>query len=480
MEQNTFPSSNRVTLTPVAHGGPSIARDEHGKEATAERYKALHRGNIDRTPEWQSLPNDLREAVRVVSTVLPFRTNAYVLRELIDWSKVPDDPIYQLTFVQKDMLAPEHYTRMAHLLDIEASKAEIEAAANEIRLKLNPHPAGQVTHNVPTLDGRPLPGMQHKYRETVLFFPSAGQTCHAYCTFCFRWAQFVGLDDHKFEAREAADLVGYLKAHPEVSDLLLTGGDPMVMRTRQLRRYLEPVLAEPGPEHVQTIRIGTKSVAYWPQRYVTDKDADDVLRLFEEIVASGRHLAIMGHYNHPRELSTPMAQAAVRRIRSTGAQVRMQSPLVRHVNDDANAWAELWRLGVNLGCIPYYMFVERDTGPKGYFELPLEQAWGIFQDAYQRVSGLARTVRGPSMSALPGKVMVDGITEIRGEKVFALQFLQARNPDWVRRPFYAKYDPKATWLSDLEPAFGEDLFFFEEERPELAADHRRQRLEVLV
>ncbi len=443
-------------------------------------YRPVTRENVTRTRQWRLLSPALREAVEVVSTVFPFRTNAYVMDELIDWSRVPDDPFYQLTFGQKDMLAPEHYARMAYLIDTGASKADLNRAANEIRLSLNPHPAGQMTHNVPTLRGRALSGLQHKYRETVLFFPSAGQTCHAYCTFCFRWPQFVSLEDHRFEAREGSDLFAYLRAHPEVSDLLVTGGDPLVMNSRRLRRYLEPLIGpESGLEHLRTVRLGTKSVAYWPQRFVDDADADELLRLFEQIVAGGRHLAIMAHYSHARELSTPVAREAIRRIRNTGAQIRMQSPLIRHVNDNPDVWAEMWSEGVNLGLVPYYMFVERDTGPKPYFELPLVQAWEIFRQAYQQVSGLARTVRGPSMSALPGKVQIDGVVEIGGKKHFALQFLQARNPDWVRRPFFAEFDPKATWLSDLEPAFGEPGFFYELEDPQLAPEPRRQALEVL-
>ena len=442
----------------------------------AWRYRAVTRANIANTPHWQKIPHELREAINVVSTVLPFRTNEYVMSELIDWSRVPDDPMYQLTFVQRDMLAPEDYGEMAELVRSEASKAEIREAANHIRLRLNPHPAGQMTHNVPTLDGRKLEGLQHKYDETVLLFPSQGQTCHAYCTFCFRWAQFVGIDDIKFQAQETRDLTHYLQRHPEVSDVLVTGGDPLIMRTKALRDYLEPLLS-PELEHVRNIRIGTKSVAYWPQRFVTDPDADQLLELFEKIVQSGKHLAIMGHYNHPVELSTPIARQAVRRIRSTGANVRMQSPLIRHVNDDPDAWAELWRQGVSLGAIPYYMFVERNTGPKDYFEVPLVRAWEIFRQAYQQVSGLARTVRGPSMSAFPGKVLVDGVAEIRGEKVFSLQFLQARNADWVRRPFFARYDPDATWLDELEPAFGEKRFFFE--RGEGGVPRGVQRLAVV-
>src|SRR5690606_21666860 len=110
-----------------------------------------------------------------------------------------------------------------------------------IQLSMNPHPAGQVELNVPRLEGVSLPGMQHKYRETVLFFPSSGQTCHTYCSYCFRWPQFVGLDELKFAAREADSLVSYLEQHPEVNSVLFTGGDPMVMKTKVLRRYIEPL-----------------------------------------------------------------------------------------------------------------------------------------------------------------------------------------------------------------------------------------------
>jgi hypothetical protein len=106
-----------------------------------------------------------------------------------------------------------------------------------------------------------------------------------------------------------------------------------------------------------------------------------------------------------------------------------------------------------MGMIPYYMFVERDTGPQGYFAVPLVRAAQIFRDAYSSVSGLGRTVRGPSMSATPGKVCIDGIAEIAGERVLAMHMIQARDPALVGRPFFARYDPDAVWLTDLEPAF---------------------------
>ncbi|WP_323074127.1 KamA family radical SAM protein [Mycetohabitans endofungorum] len=432
------------------------------QELSRLKFKPYTRQSIQQAPQWAALPENMREAVKVVSRVLPFRTNQYVLDTLIDWERVPDDPIYRLTFPHQDMLPADEYAHLRDLVLVKQDEAAIEQAVQKIRMRMNPHPAGQMTHNVPTLNGVPVRGLQHKYKETVLFFPSAGQTCHAYCTFCFRWPQFVGMEGLKFDARESNELVAYLQQHPEVTDVLITGGDPLIMNTRSLAGYIEPLLS-PELAHIQNIRIGTKSVAYWPQRFVTDKDADDLLRLFETVVKAGKNLAIMGHYNHPVELRQDMAQKAVKRIVSSGATLRMQSPLIRHINDDPKAWAELWTMGVRLGAIPYYMFVERDTGPSQYFHLPLFQAYEIFQAAYQSVSGLARTVRGPSMSAFPGKVAVDGVATIRNEQVFALQFLQARNPDWVRRPFYAKFDPAATWLDGLVPAFGEKRFFFEKE-----------------
>ena len=440
----------------------NIVDDDASPLTSVEDFQVYTERQLDRIPQLARLSGEQRFEMRVVASVLPFRVNRYVVDELIDWDNIPDDPMFQLTFPQRGMLAPEHYERMAELLRGGADKEAVRALARELRYDLNPHPAGQQSLNVPRLDDQPLEGMQHKYRETVLFFPSQGQTCHAYCTFCFRWAQFVGDKDLRFSAHEADSLHRYLKAHHEVSDLLVTGGDPMVMKTQHLAAYLEPLLS-PDFDHVQTIRIGTKSLSFWPQRFVTDKDSGELLNLLRRLVEGGKHVAVMAHYNHWRELETPIAREAVKRVRATGAVIRSQSPLIAHINDDADVWARLWRTQVRLGIVPYYMFVERDTGAKRYFEVPLARAWHIYRDAVQRVSGVARTVRGPSMSADPGKVEVQGVTEINGEKVFVLRFIQGRSPDWVQRPFFARYDEAATWLHELQPALGEDAFFFEEE-----------------
>jgi len=427
-------------------------------------YRAIGLHNVERMNEWKLLSPEMQEAVRVVGQILPFKTNRYVIDRLINWDNVPSDPIFQLTFPQRGMLSTEDYDQIASLLHCGFSRQQelIELTAN-IRSRLNPHPSGQLTHNVPTVDDQRFYGLQHKYRETVLFFPAKGQTCHAYCTYCFRWAQFIGEPSMKFEAHGSSQLFTYLRHNSNVTDVLVTGGDPMIMRGQALKMYLEPLLM-PEFEHITSIRIGTKSLAYWPYRYTSDTDASNVLKFFEQIVRSGKHLAIMAHFTHPVELSTDIVQQAISHIRSTGAVIRMQAPLVNHVNADPEIWALLWSTGVKLGLVPYYMFVERDTGPRNYFEVPLVHAYNVFRDAYKQVTGLARTVRGPCMSTYSGKAMLQGIQEVNGQRVFLLEFIQARNPDWVKRPFFAVYDDKATWLSELKPAFETDRFFFEVER----------------
>ena len=430
-----------------------------------EKYKAVTLRNFRETPQIEfHLSEEEKFAIEVVGNVLPFKANNYVVNELIDWENYQKDPIYTLTFPQKDMLRPEHFNEMANAIKGGAGRPELKLIANKIRLELNPHPAGQLEQNLPILDDVKLTGVQHKYRETMLFFPSQGQTCHAYCTFCFRWPQFVGMNELKFAMRDTELIIKYLKTHPNITDILFTGGDPLIMKTKVISKYLH-ALVEAKVPNLKTIRLGTKALSYWPQRFVTDEDANDLLKLFEKVTKTGIHLAFMAHFNHPNELKTDIVKKAIGRILNAGAVIRTQSPIMRNINDDAGAWATMWQQQVEFGCIPYYMFLARDTGAQQYFAVSLERAWHIFRDAYQKVSGIARTVRGPSMSAGPGKVHVLGISEVMGEKVFVLQFIQGRNPDWVARPFFARYDPEAIWLDDLLPAFGGKRFFFEEEYP---------------
>jgi len=93
-------------------------------------YKSYMLNNFRSIPQVQNLSEDLLDAIEIVGSVLPFKTNNYVVENLIDWNKVPDDPIYTLTFPQKEMLLLHHYERMEKLVKGQASRDEIKAAAN--------------------------------------------------------------------------------------------------------------------------------------------------------------------------------------------------------------------------------------------------------------------------------------------------------------------------------------------------------------
>ena len=426
------------------------------------KYKAYARHNFQKIPALRRLTSEQAEAISIVSEVFPFKTNNYVVNELIDWDNYETDPLFILNFPQKSMLSPSQYKTLLMMVGNNVSKTDLAKYVDEVRLKLNPHPAGQLEYNVPSLRGTKLTGIQHKYNETMLFFPAQGQTCHAYCTFCFRWPQFTGQSEMKFAMKQTGLVTSYLKENPSISDILITGGDPMTMKASILKKYLNAIM-DANLSHLKTIRIGSKSLSFWPFRFISDPDSQEMLDLFRQVSDRGLNLAFMAHINHYRELETDAVKEAVSNIRNTGAQIRTQSPLLRNINDDPGIWNRMWSTQVDLGMIPYYMFVARNTGAQQYFGVSLAEAHRIYTDAVKNMSGLGRTVRGPSMSAAPGKVRITGITEIKGEKVFVLEFLQGRNPDWIGRPFFASFDPAAQWLTELKPAFGERMFFYEKE-----------------
>ena len=419
-------------------------------------YKSYSLHNFTELPQLSRLSSEQVEAIRVVGSVLPFKSNNYVTEQMIDWNNIPDDPIFTLTFPRREMLAKPHYEKVAGLLRSGADPKLIKDEVNKIRLKLNPNPAGQV-HNIPLFEGTKLHGIQHKYRETVLFFPSQGRPATPIAP-SVPLASIFG--NERAEVR--------MKSCPaaQISAEALQGyrspayrRDPLTANAKILSAYTNRSFRK--SHHIQNIRIGSKSLAYC-HTALTDKIADDLLLLFEKVIKAGKHLAFQAHFNHPDELMTDAVKKAIGRIRNTGVQIRTQSPLLRNINDNPETWTKMWKEQVRLGLIPYYMFIARDTGSKAFFEVPLAKAWNIFRKAYSSVSGIARTVRGPSMSCGPGKVHLLGVTEVNGEKVFVLRFLQCRDPHWLNFPF-CQVQPLATWFDDLKPAFGETKFFFERE-----------------
>ena len=144
----------------------------------------------------------------------------------------------------------------------------------------------------------------------------------------------------------------------------------------------------------------------------------------------------------------------MRRIRGTGAVIYAEGTLAGTVNDAPGVWAALWRTQVRLGMIPRTMALVPVTGPGTHFRVTLARAQQIFATVYASVSGLARTVRGPTMRDERGLVCIDGTVVADGRKVFVLRYLQARDPDLAGTPFFAAFSADAAWLTDLKPAPG--------------------------
>ena len=413
------------------------------------------RKNIDRLPQWNQLPKSVRQSILLASVVFPFKVNRYVADRLIDWRNATHDPIFRLTFPTASMLTEKARKKLEAAISSGKTRKDLATTVSALHHSMNPHPGGQMELNVPRSGDVELAGAQHKYKDTVLYFPSQGQTCHAYCTYCFRWAQFVGDPKLKIAGTSPEQLEAYLQAHPEVSDVLITGGDPMIMKASALDRILQVISRV---HTVRTIRIGTKVLSYWPYRVLSDPDSESLLNVLRTVSSVGKQLAFMAHVTHPQEITAEF-RLALKAVQDTGAVVRCQSPIVNHVNASASCWASLWQQLTELGVIPYYMFVERDTGARHYFQLDLLQCWSTFSDAKRRVGGLARSARGPVMSAVAGKIEVLSAERRADEIRYQLRYVRARNEANVGPIFSAISSGPAYWVTDLQPLTDSDKYY---------------------
>ncbi|MRX41952.1 lysine 2,3-aminomutase [Flavobacterium sp. LC2016-23] len=408
-----------------------------------EKFKSYTLGQLEKIPQLSGLSEEQMEEIKIVSSIYPFKTNNYVLEKLIDWNNIPDDPIFRLNFPHKEMLLTEDFEQLKHIRAT-GTEEEIKEVIYNIRMRLNPHPAGQVDLNSAYINDDKLEGIQHKYKDILLFFPSQSQTCHAYCTFCFRWPQFINDLDFKIQSKEIGPLLEYLNENPQISEVLFTGGDPMIMNSRVLDSYIEPLLKV---DSIKTIRIGTKALSYWPYKFTTDEDAEGMLNVLSKVTKAGKHLGFMAHFNHPVELEPPVVKEAIDNLIKIGATIRTQSPLLRFINNSPETWTRMWEKQVQLNCVPYYMFLPRDTGAQHYFAETLERAHEIYSEAIRNCTGLASTAKGPVMSMTNGKVEILGVKE----DIYTLRYVKHRDDSKTFKVFTAQsISPKPMWIGDLE------------------------------
>ena len=336
-----------------------------------------------------------RERLRPVAGKYAFRLNDYYL-DLIDWSD-PNDPIRQLVI-----------PRGEELEDYGALDASDEAANTVAR------------------------GVQHKYVDTALLL--CNEVCGAYCRYCFRKRLFIADNDEANNDVSAG--IDYIREHPEISNVLLTGGDPLLMSTRRIAEILK---ALGGIEHVRIIRIGSKMPAFDPWRLRRDHALWEVLREHPR----RQRIYLMAHFDHPREL-TDEALTELWKWQDAGVTTVNQCPLIRGINDRPEVLAELWNRLSYAGCPPYYLFQGRPTAGNAPYEVPIVEGWRICQQALTRGSGLARRARFV-MSHATGKIEIVAVDRTS----IYLRYHQAKDPADLGRFLVAERDDAAGWLDEL-------------------------------
>ncbi|MDH5197051.1 MAG: KamA family radical SAM protein [Gemmatimonadota bacterium] len=280
----------------------------------------------------------------------------------------------------------------------------------------------------------PVRGCQHKYSDTALLL--VNEVCGAYCRYCFRKRLFM--NDNADASIDHRPGLEYIKEHEEITNVLLTGGDPLILGTRRLTQIIGDVAAIP---HVRIIRIGSKMLAFNPYRVLDDPK---LAALIAETCASGTQIYIMNHFDHHRELTRP-ATAAIRVLRQAGAQTVNQCPIVRGVNDRPHRFATLFRELSVLGCPQYYVFQGRPTAGNEPYEVPIMEGLHIFLEANRMVSGLAKRARF-AMSHATGKIEIVGADD---DRIYMRYHRAHRKADYGQMIVAAR-DDGAFWLDQLE------------------------------
>jgi KamA family protein len=354
-----------------------------------------------------------REKLKEVTEKYAFRVNDYYL-SLINWDD-PKDPIRRLVIPS--------YEELDAWGQLDASKEHAYTKAH---------------------------GLEHKYPDTALFLVT--DVCGAYCRFCFRKRLFMNDNDETM--RQVEEGLAYIAEHPEINNVLLTGGDPLIMSTRKLEYIISKLREIP---HVQIIRIGSKMVAFNPYRIIDDPE---LLKLISQYSTDKKKIYIMTHFNHPRELSD-VAIKGVNLLMRAGAILANQTPLLRGINDSPAVLTELFNKLSYIGIPPYYVFQGRPVKGNKMFAVPVEEGLSIFEQARMNGSGLAKRARF-AMSHATGKIEIMGMTE---EHIF-FKYARAAHEANNGRVLVFERNPEAYWLDDYtnlvaEYKFGAGVFVFE-------------------
>ncbi len=340
-----------------------------------------------------------------------FRANPYYL-SLIDWDD-PDDPIRRLVIPQTT----------------ERSEWGTLDASNESSVTVTK-------------------GVQHKYGSTVLLLVT--EVCEAFCRYCFRKRLFQ--QDNAEANLDISEGLAYIRENEEINNVLLTGGDPLVLATRRLKEILAELAAI---DHLRIIRIGTKTPAFRPDRILEDPALLEVLRQYAH---SDQRIYFMCHFDHPREL-TPQSRQALRMVQDAGAICVNQNPIIRGISDDPEIMAELWNELSYLGVPQYYVFQNRPTEGNEEYAVPIVEAYHAIEEAKRYCSGLAKRAKYV-MSHESGKLEIIGVCH----KHIYLRYHRAKYSRDESRFLVCHRDDTACWLDELRPVDGYVNEYYQAER----------------
>jgi len=281
-------------------------------------------------------------------------------------------------------------------------------------------------------------GLQHKYSQTALLLVT--DKCFSYCRFCFR-KRLVGKSSQEI-VRDYAETAEYIKRHPEINNILISGGDPFVLGTDQLNSILDYLLKIP---HLTSIRFGTKAMVYYPLRF-RDKGLD---ALFRRIKMAGKTPVIVTHIEHIGEISQE-TEVHIKRLYELGVQFFNQTVLLRKVNDDSEILAATFDKLHSLGVRPYYLFQARPVKGTSHFQVPLRRGLEIVHGVNRRLSGIQKTFRY-IMSHYTGKIEIISISE---DNWLYMRYHQHRDVWKVGILFSRPYREGACWLDDLPSMSG--------------------------
>lgn len=371
---------------------------DHSYRTAARKKRVSYIRSLDRIPQ---LGKSERKALEKVVSEYPFWVNDYYL-SLIDWDD-PDDPIRRLVI-------PD----ISELGEWGALDASNESAVTVAR------------------------GVQHKYTSTVLLLST--QNCGGFCRYCFRKRLFM--EDNSEVHSDIEEGIKYIREHPEVDNVLVTGGDPMILSTPVIEKMLKSLRRI---KHLRIIRLGSKMPAFNPYRFINDPELIEALRKYNH---PDRRIYFVCHFDHPNEL-TRQTREAIRLIQSTGAVCLNQNPIIRGISDTPEVMRKLWNELSYMGIQQYYVFQSRPTRGNKPYTVPITEAYFNIEEAKGRCSGLSKRIRYV-MSHASGKVEIVGVDDSR----IYLKYHRAKYPADNNRFLICYRDDNAHWLDQLKPVEG--------------------------